>query len=399
VTSLLALVAIGAVAVVLRRQLHLERQNRELLALDQASSDVHSELALEKLLSKVTDQARALIGARYGALSVLDGGDGIVQFVTSGISAQDRERIGPPPQGHGVLGEVLREKKNLRLDDISRHHRSVGFPEHHPPMRTLLAVPLPSRSAFRGNLYLTEKKGRSFSTSDEETLTRFAAKAAQAIDNAYLHQQLQALAVAEERVRLSREMHDGTAQVLAYVNTKAQVAQEHLKRGRPELASTHLDQLAAASRGVYADVREGIAALRTEVGLRRPLTEGLEEYLSSWQDRNEVATKLRIEGQLHLSLSLETQLLRIVQEALANVRKHAAARQVEVLLRREAQTLLLRVTDDGCGFDLADLETQDAGHFGLAIMEERSQAIGGILKVISAPGEGTTIELQLNMEP
>src|SRR5712692_5228512 len=119
----------------------LKRQNRELLALHSAGLDVAAELSLDAVLKKVVDQARNLVGAKYGALSVVEEDGRIKSFVTSGITTEEREAIGPPPVGHGVLGVVLHAGQRLRLTDIASHPRSVGFPPNHPPMTTLLAVP------------------------------------------------------------------------------------------------------------------------------------------------------------------------------------------------------------------------------------------------------------------
>src|SRR5204862_5198641 len=137
-------------------------------------------------------------------------------------------------------------------------------PPGHPDMRTLLAVPIGGSSPFKGNLYLTEKgDGRPFTADDEASLVRFATAAALAIDNAHASRGRRLVAVAEERLRIAREMHDGLAQVLAYVNTKAQAVNEFLALGDVDEARRQLDQLAAAAREVATDAREGILSLRS----------------------------------------------------------------------------------------------------------------------------------------
>ena len=173
-------------------------------------------------------------------------------------------------------------------------------------MRSLLAVPIICKGPFRGNLYLTEKTtSPSFSQEDEETLERFATAAAIAIDNAHLHEQLRSLAIAEERVRIAREMHDGMAQVLAYVNAKAQAVQAHLARNRHEEAARQLDQLADAAREVYTDAREGINALRTELGPDLDFRQALEEYIDRWQSQSGIDGRLTVEGELQLPAPVE----------------------------------------------------------------------------------------------
>ncbi|HEV8657705.1 MAG TPA: GAF domain-containing protein, partial [Thermoanaerobaculia bacterium] len=302
----------------------LKRQNEELLALHRAGLAVAAELSLDAVLKTVVDQARSLVRARYGALSVVDREGHIQQFVTSGITPEERAAIGPPPVGHGVLGVVLREGEHLRLADVRRHPRSSGFPPNHPVMRTLLAVPIQCRSPFLGNLYLSEKEsGAEFSERDQETLERFAVQAAIAIDNAHLHAQAADLAVAQERLRIAHEMHDGLAQVLGYVNTKVQAADAYLKRGRSEEASAQLRELASSAREAYTDVREGIVGLRALPSHDQGVGEALRDYLERWKEQTGISTELMIDGDLRVRPAVELQLVRIVQEALTNVRKHA----------------------------------------------------------------------------
>src|SRR5687768_12126953 len=250
----------------------LQRQNRELLELHAAALVVSADLSLDTVLQTIVDRARALLGTRYGAISVVDQSGGISSFVTSGIDEQLRLTIGDPPHGRGVLGVALHAGQRLRLDDISKDPRSVGFPAGHPPMLSLLAVPVVCRVPHRGNLYLSEKEdGGHFTAGDEEVLVRFADQAAVAIDNAYLYGQVRELGAARERLRIAHEMHDGLAQVLAYVNTKAQVVREYLRQGRTDEAQKHLDEFAEAARNLYGDVRQQILELRTS----RPEESGL----------------------------------------------------------------------------------------------------------------------------
>ena len=328
----------------------LGRRNRELLALHEAALSVTAELSLETVLESVVDTARQLTDARYGALAVYDGDGRLRQFITSGISPEAHHLIGDLPQGRGLLGEVLTAGQRLRLRRLGDHPRSVGFPEHHPPMASLLAVPVAGSSPFRGNLYLTENlSGGGFSEEDEDALVRFATQAAVAVDNAYLHRRVKELAAAEERLRIAHEMHDGLAQVLAYVNTKAQAVKEFLRAGAAEEATEQLDQLAAAAREVYTDVREAILGLRAAADPDTGLTEALRSYVETWQDHSGIAAELAIEP-VEVSPRVELQLLRIVQESLANVRKHAGASRVEIQLAATRDGLRLSIADDGVGF-------------------------------------------------
>jgi signal transduction histidine kinase len=388
----------GAAFTVIRQmQEKLERRNRELAALREAGLDVTSDLSLDKVLRKVVELARNLIGTRYGALSVIDEAGKIRTFVTTGVTQGQVEKIGSPPVGKGILGVVLREGQHLRIADIGGDARSRGFPEHHPEMRTLLAVPVVCRGPFKGNLYLSERlDGGEFTAEEEETLVRFASQAAIAVDNAHLHLQVGSLAVADEHLRIAHELHDGQAQVLAYVNTKVQAVQEFLRRGQIEKAADQLEQLAAAAREVYADVREGILGLRAAANAEHGFVEALRHHLETWQDQCGIKTELSLASDApHLTPDVELQLLRITQEALANVRKHSEARRVEVRLDNASTGLRIMVIDDGKGFEI-DAAGRPVGRprFGLSTMRERAEAIGARFEIESGLGEGTRIQVE-----
>ena len=374
----------------------LKRQNRELLALHEAGLDVTADLSLETVLRKVVEHARNLVGAKYGALSVIDRDNQIVSFITAGINPEQRDAIGPPPVGHGLLGVVLHEGQRLRLGDLTKHPRSVGFPENHPPMHSLLAVPIPCKGPFLGNLYLTEKLDTGeFSQDDEDTLERFALQAALAIDNAHLHAQVADLAIAQERVRIAHEMHDGLAQVLGYVNTKVQAAEMYLKREKTADAGAQLNELAKAARQAYSDVRESIIGLRTLPGGDNTFEQVIREYAERWEEMSGVKVRMSVADAIHLRPTHELQLVRIVQEALTNVRKHARASQATVEIRRDGQSIVATITDDGVGFKAAARARGEFPQFGLSTMRERAESIGGVLLIDSQPGAGTTVRFEL----
>ena len=342
------------------------------------------------MLQVVVDQARMLIATRYGALSVMNDNGGIVSFITSGIDPEVRRSIGAPPVGRGLLGLPLFHDQPLRMAEISGHPQSAGFPANHPPMKSLLAVPIPTKMPFRGNLYLCDKlDGSAFDRNDEETLARFAASAAIAIDNAEMHRRTGELAVAEERLRLAHEMHDGLAQVLAYVNTKAQAVQGYLRGGRLQEADAQLDQLASAAREVYSDVREGIVGLRLAANPDLDFGAALATFVEKWETETGIDATFAAEGEPILTPGAELQLLRMTQEVLANARKHARASRVEVSLRQLPSGLELRVADDGAGFDPTAPLRGEFPHFGLLTIRERAESIGAKVDLRTAPGQGT----------
>ncbi len=374
-------------------------QNAQLKALSQANLALSQERMLSSVLQQVVDLSRELLRARYAALSVLGEGGEMKTFLTSGIDEETRKLLGTAPKGHGVLGLIPHREEPLRLDDVTKHPAAVGFPPGHPVIKTFLGVPIRYKGQALGSLYLAEKLGgQPFTLEDEEVAQLFANQAAVAIQNAHLNEQVQAMAVETERARISREMHDGLAQVLAYVNTKAQAVEAFLQKGAVAEAEEQVRELSQAARKVYQDVREGILALRSQMGSGRSFREVLEEYVSEYRQQLRRPVEMRWEvspEELDLSPLQEVQVLRIIQEALTNVRKHAEANSVQVTFGARDGALEIRVTDDGKGFNPLAIKRGEWPHLGLQTMQERAEAIGGTFEIDSSPGKGTTVRVTL----
>jgi signal transduction histidine kinase len=151
---------------------------------------VSTGLDLHSTLRRIVEAGVDLVDARYGALGVLrQGGDGLAQFIHVGIDDELAARMGSLPEGKGVLGQLINEPYPLRIPDLSRHPSSVGFPPHHPPMKSFLGVPVLVRGEAFGNLYMTEKANGQFTAEDEAVLTALAGAAGIAIDNARLYEE------------------------------------------------------------------------------------------------------------------------------------------------------------------------------------------------------------------
>lgn len=406
IVDLPAVVGIGVLALLIFRSFgelyrELRARNSELLALNEAALDISGELDIDTVLQKVVDRAARLLDARYGALAVYEENGTIARFLTCGMSYHERQRLGAPPQGRGLLGEVLNHGETLRVAEIGEHPRSAGFPANHPPMRALLAVPIPSRAPWKGNLYLADRAGGSeFDADDERTLQRFAAQAALAINAAHTHGQLRGSAVAEERKRIAHELHDGLAQVLASVITSTQAIREYVRSGRLEEATTLLEQLRVAADSTYKETREGILALRAAAsGAELSLSRILREYLAEWQERTGISVDARIDEEVDLPKNIELQLVRIAQESLANVRKHSNAARVEFVLEQRSEELRLLVRDDGIGIGTPPPGGAGSPRFGLATMRERAQAIGARLEIAAESPHGTRVQLSMPAQP
>lgn len=253
----------------LQARLEAARSTRDRVhALLEAVVSIGSELDLETVLRRITEAATTLVDARYGALGVIgEEGERLVQFVTVGVTEAEIAAIGHWPQGHGILGLLIKNPRALRLPDLSEHAESRGFPPNHPPMRTFLGVPIRVRDEVFGNLYLTEKAGGgAFEEDDGAVVTALATAAGVAIENARLYEEtLRRERWLEASAEISTALLSGTDphQVTALVAERArQIADADLatvalidERGR--------EFLVEAADGTGAD---GLRGLRIPAG-------------------------------------------------------------------------------------------------------------------------------------
>ena len=214
-------------------------------------------------------------------------------------------------------------------------------------------------------------------------------------ENVRLHDQVLDRAVLEERERIARELHDGLAQVLGYMNTQTQAVGKLLESGRVDEAREELRVMGTVSRDVYGDVREAIVGLRS---VPQGLVPAIREYLARLPRSPGCAIELVVlgdAGDVALPPSTEIQLVRIVQEALSNVRKHAGAGRVHVLVDARDGEVGVEVVDDGAGFDPHRSDPTGWPRFGIQTMRERAQALGGSCAVVSSPGAGTRVVVRV----
>jgi signal transduction histidine kinase len=261
-----------------------------------------------------------------------------------------------------------------------------------------LELPVRVGDQVIGCLCVASARARVFSDREIEVLGGLADQAAIAIQNAHAYDQAGNAAIVMERERLAREMHDTLAQVLGFVSTKSQAAHELLNRGQVQAADEQLDQITALSRELYADVREAILGLRAAISPEKTLVPTLGDYLQAYSKQCGIQTQLVIAegaGPLSFAPAVELQLIRIVQEALTNVRKHAHAQHALVHLALLDGHAEMRIEDDGRGFDPAHVARGSWPQFGLQTMRERAESVGGAFFVVSKPNKGTQIVVEI----
>jgi signal transduction histidine kinase len=405
VLLIVALTALGAAGfstwlfqVLARAQRETQEQSRRLAAIDEASLALSSDLDLASVLQRVVELSREVTGARYGALAMLNEEGKIAEFLTSGISREERERIGPLPEGEGLLGAVIRGGKTLRVDRMADHPLSAGFPPHHPMMTSFIGLPIVYEGHILGDLYLTDKNaGEPFTERDEETLRTFTSHAAVAIENARLYRQVQDLVLLEERERIGMDLHDGVIQSLYATGLGLESCLDDLEHD-PVEARSHLHRAIDALNQTIADIRSYIFHLRPALLADSDLAGAVGGLLQELKVNTLMDVHLIEEPDACHELSEEqlAALFHVAREALTNVRKHAQATGVAARLEQRDGVFRMTITDDGVGFDPA----RPRGGQGLPNIGERVAALGGRFEIQSADGEGTrlTVEVPLAKE-
>lgn len=370
----------------------LERKAREREALYKIGTEILGSLNLDRILHSVVEKAKALLGCEVGALCLLEEGQGPILQVTSGPPLAFAPREGQ--EGRTDLMGLCSLDKAEACVEGQALLCTVVRPEYR---EAHLAVPLKRGGKVIGVFCVGDRQPRSFSAAEVDLLSGLAAQAAIAIENARLYERAESLAILEERERIAREMHDGLAQVLGALHFQLSRVEELLKAGETARVGETLEEIRRMAEGAYEDVRQAIFGLRTMVSRGLGLIPTLTEYLHEWSGQSGVAADLQIrdEEATRLAPEAELQLIRIIQEALANVRKHAMARSVSVRFEREGDYALVTVSDDGRGFEVSKPPKPISKGFGLTTMRERAESVGGSLEVHSGPGRGTSILVRL----
>ena len=211
----------------------------------------------------------------------------------------------------------------------------------------------------------------------------------------------QMLAIIGERERLARELHDDLGQVFAFVSAQGQTARLLLARGQADAADAQLARLVQVAHEADSDIRESILSLRARLA-QQGLSSALSTYLDSYQQRHGIHIEMNGVPDLAsctMDPLVEVQLLRIIQEALTNVRKHAGAHSVSIDVTLQNGQARVSLQDDGCGFDPATTLHGSAGRLGLRIMQERAEEVGGNLELCAQPGQGTKVTVTVPLAP
>jgi signal transduction histidine kinase len=360
-----------------------------LYALIDAMLLIEADAELGTLLARIVTEAADLVGARYAALGVVDAdGTGLREFITAGVSDEQRSAIGDLPVGHGLLGRVITEGTVIRVEDLHADPHAVGFPSNHPVMTTFLGVPVRTGSgAVYGNLYLCDRAdGLAFTDEDEAVVEALGRAAGLLIDEAELRLQLRELTLLEERARLARDLHDVVIQRLFAVGLSLQAtAGADLPEDVRRRITTAIDDLDATVR----EIRTTIFEISRD---RSPAAAGVRSQLLDLVD--EVATRLGLPVTVEFSGPVDVtvgplcadHLVRAARELLTNVVRHAHASRASLKLVVADGAARLEVADDGIG-----TSPDHTFGYGLRNLAERAEEVGGTCTVTPGAEGGTLV--------
>ena len=378
------------------------RRNRELGILNEIAATVNESLNLNVLLLQAMEKLIQVTKADSGELFLINERSRELSYtlhvgISTGVSKADSSSF----TKDGLVGEVAKSNEPVIIQDIKNSESAFTTALAVAGFRSLAVVPLKSRGGFVGVFGLLSLKPGHFKLNDASLLINISNQIAVAIENARLYEKVQAVAIVEERERIAKELHDGLAQVLGYVITKSQATRQILNK--IAVATDYLVELENVAQDVYTDTREGILGLRTAISGDRDMVSLLREYLTRFSQMHCIKTTLEVGEQVIPSMSpqVELQAIRIVQEALSNIRKHAEATHALVKVATSENEVTFVVEDDGKGFDIDKLGQSGRLTFGIRTIKERAESIHSRLDIESKPEHGTkvTLSIPLNLPP
>ncbi len=374
-------------------------REKQAVTLYKLGTDISASLALDDVLVAVAKAARDLMTADIGLVGLVN--PELQEVMIKAVAGTRTSLIfrKPIPMSDQSPWDELREGRCFISDKDQLEYGNLHTEDlvTREEINSLLVVPLRRGGQFLGIIEVLTRTPRKFQPRDGRLLLRLANQVVVAIENAQLYQQLHHLVALEERDRLARELHDHLAQGLGYLKVKASITEELLSNRKIEQSLESLLELKKVTQTLYTDVREEIFNLRTAVPERMDFFATLQEYLANYQTHYGLNANILVERECPSEFAPEVagQLLRIIQEALTNVRRHSNAGKVLIHCMSGGEQVCISIEDDGQGFYPTRVSTDEGQRYGLQIMRERAESVGGSLELDSQPGEGTRVVVRI----
>jgi len=388
--------------------------NRQLVALNAIAGTVSQSLSLEVILNSALDKTMELINCDVGGILLLDEKSQTLSYaVHRGLSKRFVQGIAGLAPGEGIAGKAAQLGETLVVSDISKDYRVTRPVVAQENLKAFVSQPLMSKGRVVGVLNVASRKPRSFSQQEIQLLSALGHQLGTAIENARLYQELQSKeqmraellrqiisAQEDERRRVARELHDVTSQALATLAVRlealATMPESNIKEMESKIEETRA-LLATTSGEVYRLIYALRPTVLDDLGLAAALRSCAANSLGAAGIEHHVEV---VGEEKRLPPQVEIAIFRIAQEAMTNVVRHARADSTYVSIEFKEKSVALQIEDDGIGFDLSeessstDVSKRGAGLLG---MKERAELLGGILRIITRPGHGTRVEVEIQV--
>ena len=347
---------------------------------------------LTEILQRLAQRAKEVTAADYAAISTFDDEGILTRFIYTGIEDDAARRLGDPPKGRGLLGELATCERPLRLQHLQLHAASAGWPAGHPDMDAFLGVPIRVGGRTIGSLYMTRIRGQQeFTEADEAAAAVLSLQAAVSLASALARERSNRLFLLEERARIAHDLHDGTIQTLYALGLECDSLAN--RPDFPDEARSALSSVVTRLNELIGDIRGYITMLEAATTSAEPeLTRDLAFIIRQIVPPS-IATVVNISAAaLQLFTLRETEdLLYVAREALSNAMRHGAPSKIAVDLRQSNDATVLTIQDNGVGFDQATVRKG----LGSVTMRTRADRLGADLTVIGIPGMGTTVRVSI----
>jgi len=374
----------------------IKQKTQSLEIIYDVAASINAARDLDDLLTRFLHTLKDAVQARAAVVRLV-GDDGNMRLVSSiGIDDEIIEKERNLPSNTCICGTAFKNGSVLYQDDMSKCGQLIGMPFFENDNVTMIAIPLQYREETLGvyNLFI-EKESLIRAEDMNDLLTSIGRHLGMAIDKARLDNEAHRLSIMEERTNLAHELHDSLAQTLASLRFQVRVLDETLHLNDEAAVWQEMEKIENSLDEAYSELRELITHFRAPID-KRGLLPAIENLLDRFQNHTGIQTYLQREWNVTwLPAEIEVQVLRIVQESLANIRKHSQAHTVRVILHSEPNgEYSILIEDDGIGFNDEDQNLEYGEHIGLNIMDERALKINGTVKIESEAGEGTRVVLR-----
>ncbi len=352
-------------------------------ALSEAVIDIAKGEDLKASLRRLVENAIAISGATYGALGAIAKDGSLEEFTYVGISEETADEMASFPEGKGLLGHLLTNPTPLRVNPISSHPASVGFPDGHPSMNSFLGVPIRIRDEIYGSLYLTDKHGgEDFTEEDEQLVSALASAAGVAIDNARGLEAQHRVIVLAERERIARDLHDLVIQRLFATGLSLQAITRD--PALPEQDLLRVREVIDNLDSTVQQIRNSVFALQDQSG-SHGLRTRIQSEIDSLRSSSSINIACEFNGPIDTVIDgeLAENLFAVLRELLTNAIKHSGAHLVEVQVSVLKTRCEVRIVDDGVGIE------EDVHRSGLLNLTKRAEDFGGSFEIYKRPNGGT----------